>query len=582
MKQTLLILLSLMVLTLSACDTVEPPAPSVTSTSDSVVESVKPVKVVLEAAIVGASTYPPLTSTKPPIMPTAEEIKEIQEILNSFTIDKLEKILVSDMNTHQGTYLPLTSEEVANYLTMIQSLNLVAGDDMESTNPSTGEGSSIYLEQGDMTIYLDRTGHFTINIPSLDKNYILSYLEVDSFSAPIASKLFLDTVENNHLPLKEIPESTGHPKDIIPTLDTAFATEKELTEYQNFIKSLDCTKITSMVVGDIMRGAPTYEGEGETLDAMTMDKALINLRNTIDVEIFPEPVNPATGGGRYFVNLGYDGTEFAISDEGYWLIAKLPQWEQGYIFDASMLQRDEIHPVIPEPEYIEPKPNTDAKYTTDKRYADAKVTSAQLNDETVWLYALDTIAGLTAPLPADIQSKMLPHLEKLADSATQKTAQYAIVVETNDGKEYIYLEDETLIAQCKDVIENSPTNLHWFTHMTTNKIKEITYRGHNRAFNQSIELTLTEAEAISNVSYFLKNKIYATSSAEISEYQSNPNATADGFFLNIVFHTGVTYRCLGNMNGISIYSNDLEKSMSYSITEESILALRDHMDAQQG
>ena len=178
---------------------------------------------------------------------------------------------------------------------------------------------------------------------------------------------------------------------------------------------------------------------------------------------------------------------------------------------------------------------------------------------------------------------------------TPKSADRAFILFTDKGRHYVYLDESTppeLNTIWETVYNGGFKNIHWLTHMTTDKIEKITFSGWSSNADMLIGLTVEDRAEIAEISDFLKNGLTVNAAIPIKAIDAlvNPSTVAGAYDLTITFDNGIRYFLLGygdygeiDAGGsvIHIGTSDLGKTVSYTLNEGEAGRLRDFMEAKQ-
>ncbi|MEG2915553.1 MAG: hypothetical protein RR839_03840 [Oscillospiraceae bacterium] len=211
------------------------------------------------------------------------------------------------------------------------------------------------------------------------------------------------------------------------------------------------------------------------------------------------------------------------------------------------------------------------------------------------IYALNTkeyatVKGSLQPIENE-KTSLAELLENYVSS--ENITDKAFIIFTDSGKrEYIYLENNAPreLLKCWDnmyEIGKNHKNIHWLTHMTTDKIVEIKYSGMSFDGKKDVGITTNDKVAIKEISEFLKNSITVKKTERVSNHQSNPSTVMGCYTLTIKFDTGVSYQLMGygdygkideGGSGLGIYSSDVGATVEYTCNEGIIKKLREFME----
>ena len=194
---------------------------------------------------------------------------------------------------------------------------------------------------------------------------------------------------------------------------------------------------------------------------------------------------------------------------------------------------------------------------------------------------LDYDLHFTADCPLTLLEPVMDDLTEAAE-ANDDSGSRAIILFTDAGRHYVWLEEGSPLHSVWESAYNaqSEKNLHWYTHMTTSRITEITM-----SCNLG-EITTSDPALIAQISDYLKHNLTATPSKEPEIVDSiiNPDTPSSLYDVTIQFDSGVKYWGHGygeyemtpDPGGSTyyLYSSDLGQTIVYTLSEGSAAKLR--------
>lgn len=194
---------------------------------------------------------------------------------------------------------------------------------------------------------------------------------------------------------------------------------------------------------------------------------------------------------------------------------------------------------------------------------------------------LDYDLHFTADCPLTLLEPVMDDLTEAAE-ANDDSGSRAIILFTDAGRHYVWLGEGSPLHSVWESAYNaqSEKNLHWYTHMTTSKITEITM-----SCNLG-EITTSDPALIAQISDYLKHNLTATPSKEPEIVDSiiNPDTPSSLYDVTIQFDSGVKYWGHGygeyamtpDPGGSTyyLYSSDLGQTIVYTLSEGSAAKLR--------
>lgn len=227
----------------------------------------------------------------------------------------------------------------------------------------------------------------------------------------------------------------------------------------------------------------------------------------------------------------------------------------------------------------------DGTYAWNTDLPDDKLSATFRGEPVSEIYALNADQYTTVKYyPSFSESAFLEQrfLELLSEAPTgNASAKKAFIVFTDKQRYYIYLsgkaQDELKsIWQTIYDEERSNKNIHWLTHMTTDRITKI--HGVKRGTEKNNKI-------IAEIADFLKNSLVVddTKKIRIFEGPSNPVTVCGLYMVSISFDSGVWYSMIGygdygsiqeGGTFISLYTSDLNKTITYPLKEGNAAHLR--------
>lgn len=256
-------------------------------------------------------------------------------------------------------------------------------------------------------------------------------------------------------------------------------------------------------------------------------------------------------------------------------------------------------PNLPNPTHEIVIPAPVPAYTTAENILNNTLSGTYHGEQLISIHALDVKNYLTVRYTllasmASFDERDFAALLEAADT-TPKAADRAFMLFTDKGRHYIYLDQNTppeLNAVWETIYNGAPKNIHWLAHMTTGKIVKISFGGWSQDADTDIGLTVEDSETIGEISNFLKNYLTVNTDkpVELFDGAMNPSMPAGLYMLHIDFDNDVRYGLMGygdyggtdaGGSHISIYTSDLGKTVSYTLSEGAAGQLRDFMEEKQ-
>lgn len=339
------------------------------------------------------------------------------------------------------------------------------------------------------------------------------------------------------------PEGEGYPEG-----EFGYSTQAEVDLCRRWLCDLKAEGITALY-GVTMPLDHYWTGEMSLEDS----RKVVDLLRSIAPDLTPlAGGNPPTGGG-WDVAIHTKDEAAALGFNGEWVT--FCYQGKGYIFDGTAAPVAETCGRIEGLLY---------KYAN----SDSPVTECYFPAEVQAIYALDRDAYIMAEVKdgyADSKT-IWEGLENRTPSGTGPSG-YGYLLFTNEGKEYVYLENTNeevaLNKACQAALINSPLHPGWLIHMTPERMVSADIMGTGTITNRDKLLTLAE---------FLKEEVTVGPQTKITSGPVNPDMPAGVFAFTITFDSGVRYDVIGydefdGTGSFSIYASDLDRTVSYSLDD---------------
>ena len=195
---------------------------------------------------------------------------------------------------------------------------------------------------------------------------------------------------------------------------------------------------------------------------------------------------------------------------------------------------------------------------------------------------------------------LLSSLEQIdTNQSVENSDKVGFLVFTDQSKYAFYLDAAAEIAPEKSLVQEALENnkategiAQWLAYMSTSNITKVYFDGSwgpeysLKAWPKtdhlwySINVEATDIETIQTVSDFLKS-MKVEEASDIYVFSGTPNPANNLFSLSLTFSIGVSYAIFGDttgkMNCFTIYSSDMEETITYKCTENTMKALLDCM-----
>ena len=340
--------------------------------------------------------------------------------------------------------------------------------------------------------------------------------------------------------------------DVYPFADLEYTTQAEVDLCRRWLCDLKAEDITALYGVTIPLGH-YWTGEMSPEDS----RKVVDLLRSIAPDLAPlEGGNPPTGGGwdvaihtgDEAVTLGFNGEWVTFCHQG-----------KGYIFDGTAAtvteSCDEIEGLL-------------SKYAN----TSSPVTETYFPDYVQSIYALDKDAYVMAKVEDGYaNSKTIwEGLENRTTSGGEPNGM-GFLIFTDEGKEYVYLEegdDIALVKACVAQLTNAPLHPSWLIHMTPERM--VSAYGH--IFEGSAQFS-TQEELLA-LAKFLKTEMTVKPYTSVHSGATNYDTPAGLINMKITFDSGVEYYIGGYDTGFGIYTTDLDTAVSYTVDEDFDAKLR--------
>ena len=313
--------------------------------------------------------------------------------------------------------------------------------------------------------------------------------------------------------------------DVYPSGDLEYTTQAEVDACRQWLCELKAEDITALY-GVTIPLDHYWTGEMSPEDS----RKVVDLLRSIAPDLAPlEGGNPPTGGGwdvaihtgDEAVTLGFNGEWVTFCHQG-----------KGYIFDGTAAtvteSCDEIEGLL-------------SKYAN----TSSPVTETYFPDYVQSIYALDKDAYVMAKVEDGYaNSKTIwEGLENRTPSGTESSG-YGYLIFTNEGKEYVYLEDtpERMVSAYGDIFEGT--------------------------------VQFSTQEELLALAKFLKTEMTVKPYTSVHSGATNYDTPAGLINMKITFDSGVEYYIGGYDTGFGIYTTDLDTAVSYTVDEDFDAKLR--------
>ncbi len=371
--------------------------------------------------------------------------------------------------------------------------------------------------------------------------------EPSSESQPPADAVPEDTTQLT-VPL-QMTEPWG---DVYPSGDLEYTTQAEVDACRQWLCELKAEDITALY-GVTIPLDHYWTGEMSMEDS----RKVTDLLRSIAPDLAPlEGGNPPTGGG-WDVAIHTGDEAVTLGFNGEWVI--FCHQGKGYIFDGTAATVTEscgeikgllskyANTASPVTETYFPD-DVQSIYAQDKdAYIMAKVEDGYANSKTIW-------EGLENRTPSGGEPNSMGFL-----------------IFTDEGKEYVYLEegdDIALVKACVAQLANAPLHPSWLIHMTPERM--VSAYGH--IFEGSAEFS-TQEELLA-LAEFLKTEMTVKPNTSVHSGATNYDTPAGLINMKITFDSGVEYYIGGFDTGFGIYTTDLDTAIYYTVDEDFDAKLR--------
>ena len=213
------------------------------------------------------------------------------------------------------------------------------------------------------------------------------------------------------------------------------------------------------------------------------------------------------------------------------------------------------------------------------------------DEEVLEVWALDGDTHTTVPyVPGGENQPDGERLEAALNDAPEASSGDAFILFTQEGRRYVYLGEDPSgeLSSVWEQVYNSrkEKNIHWITHMTPGKITSMNAMGLGEMLGEGI----SDRQTLDKIAAWLKENLTVDASKEIRVWDGpdNPDMPAGLCYLRIDFDTGVYYTLitygeydyLPDPDGsyMSLYTSDLDQTISYTLAPGSAAALRTFFD----
>lgn len=357
--------------------------------------------------------------------------------------------------------------------------------------------------------------------------------------------------------------------DVYPSGDLEYTTQAEVDACRRWLCDLKAGDITALY-GVTIPLDHYWTGEMSPEDS----RKVTDLLRSIAPDLAPlEGGNPPTGGGWYVaVHTGGDAATLGFNGE--WVTFHYDG--KGYIFDGtapSVLEScGSIDALLSKYASMEPPPEETA--TVDEPAPAPEQRQRYFPEEVRSVYAVDVNAYTMAQVDEyEHHSRNIwKYLEERTPSEDGKPSGYAYLIFTDEGKEYVYLddsrEDSSLVSDCKWALNNSPLHPSWLIHMTPERMVS--------AYGDIFEGTaqFSTQEELLALAKFLKTEMTVKPYTSVHSGATNHDTPAGLINMKITFDSGVEYYIGGYDTGFSIYTTDLDTAVYYTVDEDFDAKLR--------
>lgn len=356
--------------------------------------------------------------------------------------------------------------------------------------------------------------------------------------------------------------------DVYPSADLEYTTQAEVDACRRWLCDLKAEDITALYGVAVPRNR-YWTGEMSPEDS----RKVVDLLRSVAPDLAPlASGNPPTGGAWYVaVHTGDDAATLGFNGEWVTFVRQ----GKGYIFDGTAVP---VTGSCGEIEGLLSKYNeaaTPAEDTINPPPAPAPEPAKRYFPEEVQaIYAVDVNAYTMAKLDeSDPQNNNIwKFLEERAPSKDGKPSGFAYLIFSDEGREYVYLddsrEDHSLNAYCRSALNNNPLHPSWLIHMRPERMVSA-YGG---IFEGSAKFS-TQEELLA-LAEFLKTEMTVKPYTSTHSGPVNYDMPAGLIDMKITFDSGVEYYIGGYDTGFSIYTTDLDTTVYYTVDEDFDLKFR--------
>lgn len=364
----------------------------------------------------------------------------------------------------------------------------------------------------------------------------------------------------------KVPLQVTTPEDMVsPAGQLAYSTQTDVDACRRWLSDLRAGDITALY-GNTMPRDHYWTGEMTLEDS----RKVVDLLRSLAPDLAPlETGNPPTGGGwdvtvcigDEMTGLGFNGEWVTFARQG-----------KGYIFDGTaapvMESCGEIEGLLSK--YNEAATPAEDTVIIDEPAPAPELAKSYFPEEVQAIYAVDVNAYTMAKLDESDprNNNTWRFLTERTPAKDGKSSGYAFLIFTEEGKEYVYLddsmEDNNLVRDCRRALNDGPLHPSWLIHMTPERMVSA-YGG---IFEGAAQFsTQEELLALAN---FLKTEMTVKPYTSVSVHPGSVNYdTPAGLIdMKITFDSGVEYYIGGYDTGFSIYTTDLDTTVGYAVDED--------------
>lgn len=359
------------------------------------------------------------------------------------------------------------------------------------------------------------------------------------------------------------PEETTW-DDAYPAGELNYSTQADVDVCRQWLYDLRAGDLTGMY-GETSPLDHYWTGEMTLEDS----RRIVDLLRSAAPDLAPlASGNPPTGGGwDVAIHTGEEAVRFGFNGEWFTFVRD----GKGWIFDGTAAQQSlgEIDALLWEYGYrmgpLAPEP------TAGNTVSEAPPAETYFDENVQAIYAVDREKYVMAEIKDGYgSSKEIWEGLKNRASSKGEASGYGYLIITDEGKEYVYLNDSdgdtALNKSCQAALNNGPLHPSWLIHMTPERIKEFKVMG---AGNDD---PITDRDQLLAVAKFLKKEATVQPEVTVSDGPTNPDMVGGLFWLKLTFDSGVQYDLMGydyfdGTGSVSVYSSDLNKRVSYTLDD---------------